>query len=51
MTFQGIFASLLIIFFLYLFVRWADRKRRKDKKAKVVEMDIEEYDFETYHKN
>ena len=51
MTFQGIFASLLIIFSLYLFVRWADRKRKKNKKAKVVEMDIEEYEFETYHKN
>lgn len=51
MTFQGIFASLLIIFSLYLFVRWADRKRKKNKKAKVVEMDIEEFEFDSYHKN
>lgn len=43
--------SLLVVLPMCYYVRKWDRKRRKDKKAKVVEMDIEDYDFETYHKN
>ena len=48
---KTLFFSVLIASFLTYRVYLWDRKRRKDKKAKVVEMDIEEYDFETYHKN
>ena len=51
MLWKEILLSVLICLSLLYIVRKWDRKRRKDKKAKVVEMDIEEYDFETYHKN
>ena len=51
MLWKEILLSLLIcLSLLYIVIKW-DKKRRKDKKAKVVEMDIEDYDFETYHKN
>ena len=48
---KTLFFSVLIASCLTYRVYLWDKKRRKDKKAKVVEMDIEEYDFETYHKN
>ena len=51
MTLQGILASVIFFILGYLFVRWASRKRKAAKKAKVVNMEMEDYDYETYHKN
>lgn len=42
MTLQGIIASIATCFCLYVFVRWVSRKAKKNKKAKVVEMDVTE---------
>lgn len=48
---KTIFLSALIIACLIWRVYTWDKKRRKDKQAKVVQMDIEEFEFDSYHKN